>query len=595
MCLLILLGLLSIKKNKNCNQRVADDGEEDIEFDGGVSTQDSDYTEAILVEASKGELKPGKIINNKYLILEKLGKGGMGQVYLCKSLSIGNLWAVKYIPYSSYNSSYLMVEETILKKLNHIYLPRIVDVIYEQGGVYIVESYIEGVPLNKKMEKEGPFHEEVVIEWGKQLCEALRYLHNLKPNPVIYRDMKPSNVIISNAEVAILIDFGISKEYKGVEEGGPDPLLAFTSRYAAPEQLLGYSDQRSDIYSLGVMLLYLLTTKELKELKSNPYYLENISRALREILFKAVEADAKDRFDTVDQMYDAFVKLKVAPSKIKQLNQLPKDYKKIIGIYSPYAVGKTTIACNLASSYVKEGISVALIDTDDKKKGVQYHFNIDPLEGINNLSSLDKAIRNDKQISKIEDYCISFKSLDIYTDHRDGRYSFSYEMLDKIIKYSDANVILIDISSSLQGELINKILSVCNERLLIIDKALSNLLSLPAELSFLDDYNYKNMSLVLNKNINIKAFKEKELIEFLSSIEVFGMRKSMGSLKHIFLVPNRYKELIECMLREPPSTFYGKDKEFDQAIDKIAYTIYPIKSLHKRVGFFGMVKSTISR
>lgn len=593
-CLLFILCLLSLKLNhKRTKLGAIANGDEGRVFEGMLKPQESEYTEVILKEASRGDLKPGKIINNKYLVLEKLGKGGMGQVYLCKSLSVGNLWAVKYIPYSSYNISYTGIEESILKKLNHIYLPRIVDVFYEQGGVYIVESYIEGVPLDKKMEKEGPFVEETVVEWGKQLCEALKYLHNLKPNPVIYRDMKPSNVIVSNANVAILIDFGISKEYRGEEDGQPDPLLAFTSRYAAPEQLLGYSDQRSDIYSLGGMLLYLLTAVDIRELKSNPYPLKNISNGLQEVLFKTVEAEAKNRFNTIDELYDALMKLKAAPSKMKQINSVPKDYKKIIGIYSPFAVGKTTVACNLASAYAKHGISVALIDTDDVKKGVQYHFNIDPLEGLNNLSSLDKAIRGGRQVNKITDYCIGYKSLEIYTDHRDSSYSFGYEILDTIIKYTDQNVILIDVSSSLQNGLINKILSICNERLLIIDKTFSNIMSLPASLNFLEGYNYKNMSVVLNRDLKTKTFKESEVVEFLSSVEVFGSLKRIGGFKHVFSVPNRYKELIESMLKEPPTVLYGKDKEFDLAIERLAFTIYPVKSLYGRTGFAGRVKDMI--
>lgn len=592
--LLVLLGLLYlIVVHKQAKLRAEADVKSGNDFEGRHSHEASEYTEAMQKADAKGELRPGKLINNKYLVLDKLGKGGMGQVYLCKSLSVGNLWAVKYIPFSSYNERCNSIEESILKKLNHIYLPKIVDVFYEQGGVYIVESYIEGVPLDKLMEKEGAFDEETVVEWGRQLCEALKYLHNLKPNPVIYRDMKPSNVIISNANVAILIDFGISKEYRGDEEGQPDPLLAFTSRYAAPEQLLGFSDQRSDIYSLGGMLLYLLTANDVSELKNNSYPLEKISKGLQKVLLKAVEAEAKNRYSTIDELYEALTSIKAAPLKINRANALPKDYRKIIGIFSPFAIGKTTIACNLASAYAKHGISVALIDTDDIKKGVQYHFNIDPLESLNNISSLDKAIRGGRQINKITDYCIGFKSLEIYTDHRDSRYGFGFEILDTILKYTGQNVILIDISSSLQAGLINKILSTCNERLLIIDKAFSNLMSLPASLNFLEGCNYRNMSVVLNRDMKTKGFKEKEVIEFLSSVEVFGSQKAIGGFKHVFSVPERYKELIEAMLKEPPSVLYGKDREFDLAIERLAFTIYPAGGRYGSTGLVGRIRDMI--
>ena len=530
----------------------------------------------------KYNLEAGTIIKDKYVVIEKLGKGGMGQVYLCKSLTVGNLWAVKFIPKSPSNNAPI-VEASILKKLNHIYLPKIADVFYEDSGTYIVESYIEGIPLDRKMEKEGPFDEDIVLEWGKQLLEVLSYLHSLQPNPIIYCDMKPSNVIITHDNVATLIDFGISKEYEN--EGGPNTphtLLSFTTKYAAPEQLLGYSDQRTDIYNLSIMLLSLLTDIEKKELKNNWHALKNMSKPIKEVLLKAADESAKKRFQTVGEFKEALINVqRHNTAKINYIKELPADYKKIIGIYSPYAVGKTTIACNLASAYAKSGNTVALIDTDDLKKDIQYHFSIDYAENLHKLARLHTVLKENRDIKNIKDYCINKKNLEIYTDHRDTRYEFNFEMIDTIIKNTDANLIIIDISSFLDSDLRNKILTVCNERLLIIDKTLSNILGLPVRLYKLDFYNNKNMSLVINKNIETKKISEKDVLGFLNSVEIFGVGPLNLSFKNVFKVPHKYKEIIECMLHDTPTPLYGRDREFDGAIDEIAYSLYQIK--HRKI------------
>lgn len=268
----------------------------------------------------------GKILNGKYRIEKQLGRGGMGCVYLCTNIELGNLWAIKYISRWESNSSFLLAEEEILKKLNHISLPKIIDVFYDEMGTYIVESYIEGITLEEKLKVEGYFAENTVIEWAKQLCEVLIYLHGMEPHPIIYRDMKPSNIIITRDNRAAIIDFGISREYKG--ETAKDTFIAGTCTYAAPEQLTagGYTDPRTDIYSLGVTLYHLLTgmVPEYSALSlgvHNP----DISPEMDYIVRKCMQKNLEDRYQNAEELkadLDNIRELKIQNRKEALINKL---------------------------------------------------------------------------------------------------------------------------------------------------------------------------------------------------------------------------------------------------------------------------------
>ena len=194
-----------------------------------------------------------KLLNNKYRLERKLAEGGMSTVFLCRNIELGNRWVAKFI-----DDKYigLVYEEEILKKLNHTNLPRIVDVCKADGGTYIIESFIEGLSLKEKLELLGRFTEEQVIHYGLQLCEVLNYLHEMKPCAIIHKDLKPSNIIVTDYDNLLLIDFGISVQQ--------DFLLGFpggTMAYCAPEQLSSNvaCDSRTDIYSLGILLYEMLT------------------------------------------------------------------------------------------------------------------------------------------------------------------------------------------------------------------------------------------------------------------------------------------------------------------------------------------------
>ncbi|KNY27042.1 serine/threonine-protein kinase [Pseudobacteroides cellulosolvens] len=244
----------------------------------------------------------GEILKGKYKIEKLLGQGATGKVYLCRNIELGNLWAVKYI-YKKHTKIKLLAEIDILKKLNHVSLPKIIDVIEDDSGFYMVESYIEGTPLDKLLKDAESFDEETVIEWAKQLCDALSYLHSMKPFPIIYRDMKPQNIIITTDNKAVIVDFGIAREYKG--QNTKDTIIAGTPYYAAPEQLTaeGATDNRTDIYSLGVTLHHLLTGALPKfEETSLLEYDKNISPQMDYIILKCIKKNLSERYQSIDEL-----------------------------------------------------------------------------------------------------------------------------------------------------------------------------------------------------------------------------------------------------------------------------------------------------
>lgn len=262
----------------------------------------------------------GKIVKNKYKIERVLGQGATSVVYLCRNIELGNLWALKHMAKTSNHE--LLSEKRILEKLNHICLPKLADVFEDDTGKYIVVSYIEGIPLNRIMETQGLISEKTVISWAKQICEVLIYLHTL-PTPIIYRDLKPHNIIITRDNRPVLIDFGISREYKGTDR--KDTVRAGTPLYAAPEQLTnGTSDARSDIYGLGVTLHQLLAgcfpESGIDHLSQTN---NKISKNMNYIIRKCIEYSSEDRYQSVNELLSDLNNINkgILDKKLRRINR----------------------------------------------------------------------------------------------------------------------------------------------------------------------------------------------------------------------------------------------------------------------------------
>jgi len=251
------------------------------------------------------KMQVGDFFNERYVIEKILGQGGMGTVYLARNINTDTYWAVKEINAGEGSGIDLMAEPKLLKKLDHPALPVLFDILEQDGKLYLISDYIEGISLDKKMKAEGKIAEEVVIDWAIQLCKALDYLHSLRPNPVIYRDMKPSNIILTAGGILKLIDFGIAREYKVGSD--TDTVYIGTRGYAAPEQYgTGQTSAASDIYSLGVTLHHLLTGKNpvehQNELRPIRYYDTSLSVELESIIMKCVEEDPGKRYQSAAEL-----------------------------------------------------------------------------------------------------------------------------------------------------------------------------------------------------------------------------------------------------------------------------------------------------
>lgn len=260
----------------------------------------------------------GTVLGGKYEILKKIGQGGMSIVYVAMDTRLNKQWAVKEIKQNPKQDTRtllkgLQMEANILKMVDHPVLPRIVDIINYNGTVFVVMDYIEGRPLSEVLKFEGAQPQEKVIEWAKDLCSALDYLHSMNP-PIIYRDMKPSNIMLKPDGKVKLIDFGTAKEFD--VESLADTTALGTRGYAAPEQFgdargrgIHKTDARTDIYSLGATLYHVLTGKNPSE---PPYVIKpirdwdpSLSSGLEKIINKCTMPNPEDRYQSCTELiYD---------------------------------------------------------------------------------------------------------------------------------------------------------------------------------------------------------------------------------------------------------------------------------------------------
>ncbi len=251
------------------------------------------------------------VIDGKYEILKKVGEGGMSTVYLAIDTRLNKQWAIKEIKKIDDSKrdeiviNSLLAEANLIKRLDHPALPRIVDIIDNEITIFIVMDYIEGESLDKILNEYGAQSEDIVIGWAKQLCDVLSYLHEQKP-PIIYRDMKPANIMIKPEGNVKIIDFGIAREYN--EQSLADTTVLGTRGYAPPEQYSGQTDTRSDIYALGMTLHHVLTGIDPRASEGYaPVRMWNpeISEGMESIIDKCVQPAAEYRYQNCqDLLYD---------------------------------------------------------------------------------------------------------------------------------------------------------------------------------------------------------------------------------------------------------------------------------------------------
>jgi len=266
-------------------------------------------------------LPANAVLQNRYRIIKMVGGGGMANVYQAEDMRFpGKTWAVKemreeLLPVTDRLPAIQAFtrEAELLARLEHPTLPRVIDHFSEGGRHYLAMEYLEGQTLQQRIAKarNRPFKEQEVIEWAIQICDALDYLHSQDP-PIIYRDLKPANIIVDRAGAVKLIDFGIARYFDPSKK--TDTLKMGTTGYAPPEQYQGggRTDARSDVYALGATMHHLLTGRDPQDeppfsfgqarpRKLNPRLSEGIER----VIMTALAYDPVDRYQSAAGMREA--------------------------------------------------------------------------------------------------------------------------------------------------------------------------------------------------------------------------------------------------------------------------------------------------
>ena len=265
----------------------------------------------------------------KYELLREIHGGGMSRVFLARNVKLGSEWIVKYIDGHSGN---LVDEAEVLKKLNHISLPQIIDIFQNKQGTFLVERYIEGYSLQEALQLRQSIKESQICDWGMQLAQVLHYLHNLD-TPIIHCDLKPSNIMVTHDNRLVLIDFGISKR-----QGITEKAIGITYSYAAPEQFQGRAaaseatrrfgtlpsehenwgiDARTDLYSAGV-ILYELVAGALPNWQEPKKIYQYATSGLANVISKCLELSPQKRYQSAKELADALEELKKDQREIDQ-------------------------------------------------------------------------------------------------------------------------------------------------------------------------------------------------------------------------------------------------------------------------------------
>lgn len=266
--------------------------------------------ENIMEEKCVGENKTedGKIedyiVGGKYRLMKRIGKGGSGNVYMAEDLHMGKVWAVKEV----WKGQQFEREAETLRSVRHKNLPLLVDVIRQEDKAYLVLEYIEGNTLQEVMQEKKTLPLQESMRIGMEILEALKCLHHQNP-PVVYGDLKPSNIMLDKEGGIKLIDFGTALSGTGSKEAYG------TIGYAAPEQVLTnlYDpgiDQRTDIYCFGILLYKMITgeyPKDREGMKNlqHPY----IGEGMKKILLKCMAFEKGKRYERAELLIEDLKKL----------------------------------------------------------------------------------------------------------------------------------------------------------------------------------------------------------------------------------------------------------------------------------------------
>ena len=275
-------------------------------------------------------LKAGTVLQNRYRVLDIRGVGGMSTVYKARDLrftSVDRLCAVKEMFNSAEDAKLGQVrlanfqrEASLLATLTHSAIPRIYDYFEQQGTIYLVLELIHGEDLETLLSQNGAaVRQEKIVDWALALCSVIAYLHNQRPEPIIFRDLKPSNIMIRSEDDALmLVDFGIARSFAPQQKG----TMIGTEGYAPPEQYKGIADARGDIYALGATLHHLATGSDPRPKRHSPStsgrranYNPALSPDLEELILRCVSYSPAERPQSAEDVRQSSSRSSTAPMR----------------------------------------------------------------------------------------------------------------------------------------------------------------------------------------------------------------------------------------------------------------------------------------
>jgi eukaryotic-like serine/threonine-protein kinase len=316
----------------------------DKDAQAGLSANGSNAPSSSDKGAQPTEVMPGTaplprntVLLGRYDIEQVLGIGGMSTVYKARDLrfsTVARYCAVKEMPDTAPDprTGQLRLatferEANMLASLSHPGIPKIYDFFPSHGRVYLVLEYIDGRDLETQLEQRmAPMQEDEVVKWGVQICDVLEYLHGHEPQPVIFRDMKPSNIIVSGEGKVTLIDFGIAKVFQSDKRG----TMIGTEGYAPPEQYRGLAEPRGDLYALGATMHHLLTNFDPRT--QTPFtfherpirsFNTRVSEYIESVILRACEYDIDRRWPNARALRQALMQSSIFDSKLKRRNSGP--------------------------------------------------------------------------------------------------------------------------------------------------------------------------------------------------------------------------------------------------------------------------------
>ncbi|MDQ3179708.1 MAG: protein kinase [Acidobacteriota bacterium] len=296
-------------------------------------------------------LAPNTLLQNRYLIVNLIGKGGMGEVYLAVDQRLGSAIALKRTFFSDDEilRNAFEREARTLARLRHGVLPKVSDHFTEAETQYLIMEHISGDDLAKRLEiTQKPFPVSWVLFWADQLLDALNYLHTHEP-PIIHRDIKPQNLKLTDDNSIVLLDFGLSKNSTGQTKiNTSGSVVGFTPHFAPMEQIRGIgTDARSDIYSLSATFYQLLTNIVPPDALSRADFIisgladpikpineinPEVTPRVSEILLKGMEVSLEKRYPNAREMQkalrEAFVQLQNGTSA-KTIPSIPDDPQEV--------------------------------------------------------------------------------------------------------------------------------------------------------------------------------------------------------------------------------------------------------------------------